>query len=117
MKRVGREVWEKRVEQWRRSGKSASVFAAELGINPRSLKWWKWHLGAESTPKPAVRKSAALAPSPAPSLSPITFVEMTATVVADAIEVVLPSRVRVAVRPGFDERTLDRVLDVLAYRA
>lgn len=113
MKRVGREVWERRVEQWRRSGKSADAFAAEVGINPRSLKWWKWNLGVAA--KPTARKSSALARS-APSLSPITFVEMTQAVVADAIEVVLPSRVRVAVRPGFDERTLDRVLGVLESR-
>jgi hypothetical protein len=114
MKRVAREVWTKRVEQWTASGKTAEAFASELGLNARSLKWWKWQLGASMAVKRASRKTAAITKTPV--VSPMTFVEMTAAVVSDAIEVVLPSSVRVAVRPGFDERTLDRVLDVLEAR-
>ena len=111
IKRETRAVWTKRVEQWLASGKSADAFAAEEGLNARSLKWWKWHLGAATSTKPSSRKPAAL--TRATSLSPITFVEMTSAVVAEPIEIVLPSRVRVAVRANFDERTLVRVLDVL----
>lgn len=35
--RVEREEWAKRVERWRDSGLKAAEFAAELGINPRTL--------------------------------------------------------------------------------
>lgn len=87
--------------------------------NPESVDQLRgsgqWHLGAAWTATSAPRKSAALAT--APTLTPLTFVEMTAAVAVDAIELVLPSRTRVAVRPGFDERTLDRVLDLLERRA
>jgi hypothetical protein len=38
--RVGREEWAKRVERWADSGLTASEFAAELGINPRTLSYW-----------------------------------------------------------------------------
>ena len=114
MKRVAREVWAKRVEQWKASGKTAEVFAAELGLNARSLKWWKWQLGALPPVTRSSRNTAAITKTPI--VSPLTFVEMTAAVVSDAIEVVLPSSVRVAVRPGFDDGTLHRVLDVLERR-
>ncbi len=50
------------------------------------------------------------------AVTPLTFVEMTAPVVSDALEVILPTSVRVCVRPGFDDATLARLLDVLERR-
>jgi hypothetical protein len=41
---------------------------------------------------------------------------MTAAVDVDRLEVVLPSGVRIRVRPGFDADTLGRLLDVLEAR-
>jgi hypothetical protein len=41
---------------------------------------------------------------------------MTAPVTVDKLEVVLPSTIRVCVRPGFDAATLGRLLDVLEQR-
>jgi hypothetical protein len=46
----------------------------------------------------------------------LTFVEMTAAVVATPLEVVLPSTLRVRVPIGFDDATLGRLLDVLEAR-
>src|SRR5688572_27597837 len=43
--RVAREEWAKRVERWCESGLTAAEFAAELGINARTLTYWKWVLG------------------------------------------------------------------------
>jgi hypothetical protein len=43
-------------------------------------------------------------------------VEMTGPVQGTAVEVVLPSGVRIQVRPGFDSGTLGRLLDVLEGR-
>jgi hypothetical protein len=48
-KRTGREEWRKRIERWSDSGRSAEQFAAELGINAGTLKYWKYRLGKEST--------------------------------------------------------------------
>lgn len=47
--RVSREEWAKRVERWRDSGLTTAEFAAELGINPRSLTFWAWALKREAS--------------------------------------------------------------------
>jgi hypothetical protein len=46
----------------------------------------------------------------------VTFVELSAVLDAEQLEVVLPSSVRVRVRPGFDSPTLAQLLDVLEAR-
>jgi len=38
--RTARAEWAKRVERWADSGLTSKEFAAELGINPRSLVFW-----------------------------------------------------------------------------
>ena len=125
MGRTTRVEWAARIARWRESGKSASRFVAEIGVPTRTLSWWKWRLAsmaAASSPKRAlVRRSAApITKTPttkAPTaISPLTFVEMSAVVESDRLEVVLPSSVRVRVRPGFDGATLGRLLDVLEAR-
>jgi hypothetical protein len=52
----------------------------------------------------------------AATISPITFVEMAAPAATDALAIILRTRVRVCVRPGFDDGTLGRLLDVLERR-
>src|SRR5215216_8177377 len=65
--RTGRDEWAKRVARWMDSGLTAKEFATELGINPRSLVFWKWQLGKGSGPaaeSPAVSvKSGRAAPA------------------------------------------------------
>jgi hypothetical protein len=46
--RVTREEWAKRVERWRDSELWAAEFAAGLGINARTLVYWKYILGKEA---------------------------------------------------------------------
>lgn len=71
MGRESREVWKRRVERWRDGGLSAGEFAAELGVNPRTLTYWKWRLGSESKKRTQVSApTVAMAPQP-------TFVEVT----------------------------------------
>lgn len=117
-----RETWAKRVERWKDSGLSAKEFAAELGINARSLSWWRWQLSKTDTAprKRARRRRSATASTaitkPTATISPMTFVEMSAPISTDALEVILPTTVRVCVRPGFDDATLGRLLDVLEQR-
>jgi hypothetical protein len=115
-----REQWAKRVQQWKDSGLPAKQFAADTGINAGSLAWWQWHLskGAEVS-KPRRRRRSqrtGKAMTPAPTLSPMTFVEMTTSASLDKLEVILPSSIRICVRPDFDVVTLGRLLDVLEQR-
>ena|SRR5437868_10757662 len=117
MERTTREEWAKRVERWKDGGLSAKEFASELGIDARSLIWWKWRLGSPAATAVkrgrAGRRPAAIAKTT--KLSPLTFVEM-AAVRSESIEIALPSTISVRVRPGFDDATLARVLDVLERR-
>src|SRR5215469_1203438 len=109
MARTSRETWAKRVERWGDSGLTAKEYAAEHGINAHSLSWWKWRLstGEKSQGRGRTRASRALS-SPAP----LTFVEMTTGVAREALEIVLPSSIRIVVPAGFDGPALVRLLDV-----
>jgi hypothetical protein len=46
--RVSRAEWAKRVERWKDSGLSAEEFSSELGINARTLIYWKYTLSREA---------------------------------------------------------------------
>ena len=63
MARPDRATWAKRVERWKDSGLSAAKFAAELGISPNSLSWWRWQLGKQDAAPQATtpKKRAARA--------------------------------------------------------
>jgi len=118
MSRGARETWAKRVEALNASGLSVAKFAAEAKINPRSLTWWRWHLGTgRKTPKRDVRRSRRRrSAAMATTISPMTFIEMRAAEATEGLEVVLRSGVRIKVRPGFDSSTLAQLLDVLELR-
>ena len=123
MGRSTREQWAERVARWKDSGQPAAEFASEIGVRARTLSWWKWRLEAKTPSRSRKKRTTLARRPPAPivkttttTISPLTFVEMTAAVETDRLEVVLPSSVRVRVRPGFDSTTLDRVLDVLEAR-
>lgn len=115
-----REAWAKRVERWKDSGLTAKEFAAEAGLNPRSLSWWRWRLaGGEPTkPRKRTRSSSARSVEVVKSSAPssLSFVEMTGAIASEPIELVLPSTLRVRVPTGFDDATLSRLLDVLERR-
>jgi transposase len=120
MDRATREVWTERIERWKESGLSAKEFATPLGIKPRTLRWWHWNLGTSAVRKGPRRRSAAksgaIVERPSTAMSPLAFVEMTASVLSEPLEVVLPSTFRVRVPTGFDDATLVRLLDVLERR-
>ena len=75
MERADRETWAKRVERWKDSGLSSKEFAAEIGVTPSALSWWKWRLGkngeTENAPPPRRQRRAKKT-----EVSPMTFVEM-----------------------------------------
>lgn len=115
MERVSREAWAKRVERWRDSGLTAKEYAAEAGINAHSLSWWKWRLSSGATAQERVPRGRRATASPAIA-GPLTFVEMSAAVAHEPLEVVLPSSIRIRVPSTFDAPALGRLLDVLEHR-
>jgi hypothetical protein len=119
--RVAREEWAKRVERWRESGLTSAEFAAELGINPRTLTYWKWVLGKEARGEKREwpsRKSAGRARRAA------TRDAESKTALAELVEVHAASRDArfelelgagrcIRVPASFDATELRRLLDVL----
>lgn len=89
------------LEQWARSGVSLAVFAAQHGVQAKTLGWWRWELRR--------RDRAAAA---------VEFVEVTPPprmpVFDEGFEVRLPTGVAVGVPVHFDADALGRLLGVLA---
>lgn len=112
--RTSRQEWAKRVERWQDSDLTAGEFGAELGINPRTLRYWKWRLAkdaksASSKSSPRKRAQSKRSRKPKPK-----FVELPApTVVSERVELVVGEQLLVRVPDGFDEETLRRVLRTL----
>ena len=115
MGRESRETWSKRVERWKDSGLTAKEFAAELGINAHSLTWWHWRLSSTRTSATKTRARTQRMASKVSSATPapLTFVELSAAVAVEPLEVVLPSSLRIRVPSGFDAEALRRLLEVL----
>lgn len=112
MERADRETWAKRVERWKDSGLSAAQFAAEIGVSAKALSWWKWQLSKGDKAKPAQRRAKPRKVA----LSPMTFVEVGTPAQPAALEIVLPSGVRIRVSAQVDSEALGRVLSALEKR-
>ncbi len=108
---TSRAEWQKRIERWRDSGLSAEQFAAELGINFGTLKYWKYRLGKEAAGD-AVAKSP---PSRRSVPREASFIEVpTATVVASSLFVLeLGNARRLHIPAQFETSVLERLLAVL----
>ncbi len=118
--RVAREEWAKRVERWKESGLSCAEFAAELGINPRTLTYWRYILRKEAGgekrtwPRRKVAGEAASKPSRAPAATVAApFIEVQAATRSSAFELRLRGGRRLRVSRDFDASALRRLLDVL----
>jgi len=111
MARERREVWAKRVERWKESGLTAAEFAAEMGLNPRTLAHWKWYLGRERASRPQ--------PTPPKFVEVVTPTAIATDPAADKtepLELVLRDGLVVRVPPRFDQAALHRLLVALAGR-
>ncbi|MEW6271992.1 MAG: IS66 family insertion sequence element accessory protein TnpB [Thermodesulfobacteriota bacterium] len=117
MARETRSAWVRRVERWQRSGLTADRFAAQEGVNARTLAFWRWRLkrdGASGGAQMSARRAEKR----------VAFVELVAPKPAAApretrstpIEVVLPIGYRVRVAAGFERAALVELLDVLEAR-
>lgn len=112
--RVGREEWAKRVERWRDSGLTTAEFAAEVGINARTLTYWAWTLKREATGEkrvwPAKKKRPKATPAAASARAP--FVEVSGQVGQQRFELEVRGR-RLHIPHGFDGQQLSLLLQVL----
>jgi hypothetical protein len=123
---VAREDWAKRVERWRDSGLSCAEFAAEIGVNARTLTYWKWMLGKEARGEkrawPARKARSARVLGPAASGPPRSPPAVTGLVEVQAaprdgrFELELGAGRRLRVPVSFDVADLRRLLDVLEAR-
>jgi transposase-like protein len=105
--RASREEWAKRIERWKDSGLTAEQFAAEVGINANTLKFWRYKVGKAVAPNRGHKREAVALP----------FVEVTPSASAESrFEVELTGGQRVSVPVGFDAPALERLLTVLERR-
>lgn len=70
--RTSAEDWAKRIERWRESGLTADQFAAELGINAGSLRFWGYKLNKAKRAAAGV----SMAPRKRRELGGTAFVEV-----------------------------------------
>jgi transposase-like protein len=113
VERATRDEWAARVARLKESGLSVAKFAAQIGVNAKTLAWWR---AALARAEQKSRMVAASRRSRQVTIAPLNFIEMTARTEAGPVEVVLPSGVFVRVRAGFDAATFARVLDVMESR-
>lgn len=109
MANTKREIWAKRVERWQASDLTCNEFAAEIGVNPRTLTHWKWMLGRSAADERKPRKERA-------SRKKVSFTELMPTPLAASpppIEIVASRGLVIRVTQAFDEDTLRRVLGVV----
>jgi transposase len=104
MKRGTRKEWEQRVARWRRSGQTASDFAAAEDLHPRTLTWWSSALKRASRRTAAPRFVEVVAPRAAPATSPAS------------IEVLIRDQIRLRVCGDFEPALLRRVVAALEGR-
>jgi hypothetical protein len=103
---ASRAEWQRRVTQWKKSGLTAEVFAAQQGLKPGTLRWWSWALRRPARPAAqgaeiGFARLVAADASPSPSAEPAT------------LDLVLPSGRIVRVRRGFDPALLRELLAVV----
>ena len=112
--RVEREEWAKRVERWRDSGLTTAEFAAELGINPKTLTYWAWTLKREASGKKRVwpaKKRPVTAGRGTPAPGP-TFVELPRHGSTARFELEVRGR-RLHIPSAFDAQQLRALLEIL----
>jgi hypothetical protein len=106
--RTSPEEWQNRIEQWRGSGLTADKFAAELGINAGTLKFWCYKLNKakrEASGHVALSKKKR-------TVAAASFVEVR-TASESLFEVELGNGRRLRVPNGFDADALERLLGLL----
>lgn len=112
MANTKREIWAKRVERWQSSDLTCKEFAAEIGVNPRTLSHWKWMLSQPAAKKSSPKQGRRRAPAE----PKVSFTEVLAPALVSAsppIEIVGSRGLSIRVNQAFDEETLRRVIAVV----
>ena len=99
----GEAVWAERVEEFRRSGKTAPAFVAGRGYTASALNYWERKLKA--APARAVVLARVVRPG-----------TVVASAAAEGVEL-LVGGVRIVVRRGFDAELVRELVAVLTERA
>ncbi|RUL87479.1 IS66 family insertion sequence element accessory protein TnpA [Tautonia sociabilis] len=107
--------WLAAIAEFRHSGLTQAEFCRRRGL---PLHTFRRYLYGRRGPAAA---PAAPAPADTPRLVPVTLVADpvaagTAAAADDPLVLILDGRLRIAVAPGFDPRTLRRLLDALGDR-
>jgi hypothetical protein len=112
---VEREEWAKRVERWRDSGLTTAEFAAELGINPKTLTYWAWTLKREASGKKRVwstkKRPGAAGRATSVQMGP-AFVELPRQGSTARFELEVRGR-RLHIPSAFDAQQLRALLEIL----
>lgn len=122
--RTTKDEWAKRVERWQGSGLSSGEFAAETGINPRTLIYWKWRLNKESrdaggadvappASSPRPRRARRWGGRVLAETAPLPLLEVKAAVSDARFELELGNGRRVRVPSEFEPAALQRLLSIL----
>ena len=114
--RTTRAEWAKRVERWADSGLTSKEFAAELGINPRSLVFWKWQLKRDGQGSSTLREQPRKMPQRR-RVTKVPLVELRPAISETRIELELGAGRRLRIPVGFDVDSLRQLLSVLETRA
>jgi hypothetical protein len=93
-----RQLWQQRLEHFRRSGLTVADFCDRQGISVASFYAWKRRL------------ATGPAPAPAPRFVPVRVVTPPASA---AVELLLPSGLVLRLAPGVDLAWLRQLLDLL----
>lgn len=109
--RTSRDEWRKRVERWKDSGLTAEQYASELGINAKTLQFWKYKL---AKPTPSAQR-ARRHPRVEATL-PLIEVQA-ASADGSAFELELSGGKRLRIPAAFEVESLERLLAVLARTA
>lgn len=113
--RTSRDEWQKRVERWQESGLTAEQYAAELGINAGTLKFWKYKLGR---PEATVGRGKDPKQPKAPRVTlPLLEVRPAVVTTSAGFELELSDGRRLRIPASFEADALDRLLTVLARTA
>jgi hypothetical protein len=109
--RSSRDEWRKRVERWKDSGLTAEQYASELGINAKTLQFWKYKLAKlDPSAQRARRRPRVEAALPLIEVQP-------ASDGGGAFELELSGGKRLRIPVTFEVEPLERLLAVLARTA
>jgi hypothetical protein len=112
--RSSREEWRKRVERWKDSGLTAQQYASELGINAKTLQFWKYKL---AKPEPSGARRSGRRKRVLEAALPLIEVQSTVATGAGVFELELSGGKRLRIPATFEAEPLERLLAVLARTA